>query len=584
MGASSVRLPEPIHLASTLVDILRWRAANQCDRLAYRFLLNGATQQTCLTYGDLDQKARTIAGQLQALGNPGDRALLVYPPGLDFITSFFGCLYSGKIAIPAFPPHGARMDQAAQRIVTAVKDANPIVALMTSSMRNKYELLFERVRELRPPHCIVTDSDAHDCEDEWRDPGIVPENVAFLQYTSGSTATPRGVMVSHGNLASNVMAIQTCFGMSPKSHAVSWLPPYHDMGLIGGILTPIHAGIPITLMSPLHFLQRPFRWLQAISQSRGMVSGGPNFAYDLCIRKITPEQRADLDLSGWEVAFNGAEPIKSDTLERFAAYFEPCGFRAEAFYPCYGLAEATLFVSGGWVEKLPATRHFRIPVEGHCPVVPCAIEESGGQPLVGCGRTLEHQELIIVDPDTLVQCLPKTIGEIWLSGSNVAEGYWNRPEETELTFRARTDDETMGTFLRTGDLGFLVDGELFVVGRLKDLIIIDGKNHHPEDIERTVAECHHAVRPGGTAAFSIDTSDGEQLVVVVEVQRKPKPDLAAIIRTVRKAVADQHELHSHDIVLLQSGRVPRTASGKIQRHACKADYLSSSLSAKGVEV
>jgi acyl-CoA synthetase (AMP-forming)/AMP-acid ligase II len=396
----------------------------------------------------------------------------------------------------------------------------------------------------------------------------------------------------------NLDLIKKYFELSPKTRTVIWLPAYHDMGLVGGVLQPLYCGYPVTLMSPLIFLQRPFRWLNAISRFRATTSGGPNFAYDLCVRKITPEQRATLDLSSWDLAFNGAEPINHETLDRFAKYFEPCGFRYEAFYPCYGLAEATLIVSGGLKAAPPIVQSFQSSALEQNKVVINAVHNESGRLLVGCGQTMAGQKIVIVDPVTLKPCPADEIGEIWVSGPSVTQGYWNRQNETNHTFKGYLRDTNEGPFLRTGDLGFLKDGELFVTGRLKDLIIIDGNNHYPQDIEWTVEVSHKALRPSGCAAFSINVQNKEQLVVVVEVEpryrlnRSPKSkditndgnsrqrlplDFNEVIKTIRKAVAEHHDLRVYDILLIKAGRILKTSSGKIQRHACKAGYLAGTL-------
>lgn len=422
---------------------------------------------------------------------------------------------------------------------------------------------------------------------------------------------PRGVKLTHGNLLYNLALIHRCFGHTPESRGVIWLPPYHDMGLIGGILQPLYGGFPVTLMSPFAFLQRPFRWLQAISRTRATTSGGPNFAYDLCAHKITPEQRAILDLSCWEVAFSGAEPVHAETLDRFVEVFEPCGFRREAFYPCYGLAEATLIVSGGLKGTLPTVYSVRGSALQQNQVIESSYPDSfkrDTQKLISCGRSLPGQKIIIADLESLTLGSPNQVGEIWVSGPSVAQGYWNRPEETKQTFEAYLADTGQGPFLRTGDLGFLKNGELFVTGRLKNLIILGGRNYYPQDIEQTVEQSHPALRQGCCAAFSIDHEGEERLVIVAEVehpydlrrfrQTKEKknthtpcqlPDQHStpthrlpwsakeVVGAIRQAVAENHELHIHVVLLLKANSIPKTSSGKIQHYACRAGFLAGSL-------
>jgi len=557
--------------------------------------VDGGTKEIHLTYEELDRRARAIGALLQKQVTAGSRALLLYPPGLEYIAAFFGCLYAGVIAVPSYPP---RLNRPDPRLQTIVADAQATVALTTTPILSNMEHRLAHAPDLEALRWLDNGNIASDLAEEWRDPEIESDSLAFLQYTSGSTATPKGVMVSHGNLLHNLALLHQCFELTPDSRSVIWLPPYHDMGLIGGLLQPLYVGFPAILMSPLVFLQRPLRWLQAISRYKGTVSGGPNFAYDLCVRKITNEQRATLDLSSWESAFNGAEPVRCETLERFALAFESCGFRREAFYPCYGLAEATLIVSGG-LKAAPPILH---AVQGEAlesnQVVAASVEveNEGARTLVGCGQTLGSQKIVIADPESFIQCPPDQIGEIWVSGPSVAQGYWNQPEETECAFEAYLADTGEGLFLRTGDLGFLKDGELFITGRLKDLIIIDGRNHYPQDIELTVEQSHPSLRPGCCAAFSVDVENEERLVVVAEVDRRyrlarrqvdsnpgpasghrPSPDVKAMLKAIRRAVAEQHGAQVHDVLLLKHGRILKTSSGKIQRHACRAGYLAGSL-------
>lgn len=390
-------------------------------------------------------------------------------------------------------------------------------------------------------------------------------------------------MVSHDNILHNERIIQRAFEHNPQSTVVGWLPLFHDMGLIGNMLQPLYLGIPCILMSPAAFLQRPLRWLQAISRYKATTSGGPNFAYDLCVSKITNHERATLDLSSWQVAFNGAEPVRAETLDRFSAAFEACGFAKKAFYPCYGMAETTLLVAGGLKTAPPVVYHVQGAALEQNRVRTAASVQQDTRKLVGVGKTWLDQKIAIVDPESLTLCASDSVGEIWVSGLSVAQGYWNRPEETEQTFHASTADTGEGPFLRTGDLGFLQLGELFVTGRLKDVIIIRGRNHYPQDIELTVEKSHPALRLCCGAAFSVEVEGSERLVVVVEVERSylRKLDVNEVVGVIRKAVSDQHELQVYAVLLLKTGRIPKTSSGKIQRHACRAGFLSKSLDVVG---
>jgi natural product biosynthesis luciferase-like monooxygenase protein len=558
---------------STLVDLLRWRGSEQPDRLAYTFLFDGRDEETRLTYGELDRRARSIGALLQSLVSTGERVLLLYPPGPDYIAAFFGCLYSGALAVPVYPP---RQNKTWSRIASIIADAQPVVALTSAQILSRVTPMLAASNSLTALRWLSAEGEANDAQSEWRECVLTGETLAFLQYTSGSTGEPKGVMLSHRNLLHNSALLCHSFEYTPESHCVSWLPVYHDMGLIGGVLQPLYGGFPCTLMSPVSFLQRPVRWLEAISRRKATISGGPNFAYELCVRKISPEQRSSLDLSSWSTAFNGAEPIRAETLNRFAETFEPCGFRRQAFFACYGLAEASLIVSGSKNSDLPVVRRFRIGELENNRAIESASEEADARPLVGCGRVLPSMQVIIVNPETLTRCSPKQVGEVWVSGGSVAQGYWNQPDQTDHTFRAFTSDTLEGPFLRTGDLGVLRDGELFLTGRLKDLIITRGLNHYPQDIELTVERSHPSLRLGCGAAFSVEARGEERLVIVQEIDHR-QTDYDAIIDRIRRIVAEEHEFQPFAVVLLRPGSLPKTSSGKIRRHACRAAFLDGRL-------
>jgi acyl-CoA synthetase (AMP-forming)/AMP-acid ligase II len=560
---------------STLVDILRYRAEQQPNQLAYCFLQDG--EELHVTYQALDAQARSVAAQLQALNMQNERVLLWCLPGLEYIAAFLGCLYAGAIAVPVYPP---RPNQSSKRLQTISINAQPKCILTTSSLITKLTRFVQNDLALESVHYLIID--ALDKAEYWQPIDIQPDTIAFLQYTSGSTATPKGVMVSHANLMHNSAIIQQQFATTSNSRGMIWLPPYHDMGLIGGILQPLYTGFLTILMSPVMFLQRPLRWLKAISQYQATVSGGPNFAYDLCAQKISPEQCDGLDLSSWEVAFTGAEPIQATTLERFAMKFAPYGFKWDAFYPCYGLAEATLMVSGN-AKSVPPTV---LPVEKQALVqnqVATRVQthslDVGQQSLVGCGQVVSGQ-VAIVNPETRTCCSANQIGEIWLKGSSVTQGYWQQPELSQQTFQAVLTDTGEGSFLRTGDLGFLQNGELFVTGRLKDVIIIRGQNHHPTDIEITTVTSHSALRNGGAAAFTIAQEAEVKLVIAVEVEREwlRKVNAEEVTHCVRQRIAHQHDLRVHTVILLKPGSIPKTSSGKIQRFACRQAFLNGTLS------
>ncbi|HEY0680639.1 MAG TPA: fatty acyl-AMP ligase [Chitinophagaceae bacterium] len=566
------------HPPTSLVDILQWRAKFQPNRLAYRFLTDGENKEDVFSYEELDQRARSIGAMLQISANAGDRVLLLLPPGLDFIAAFFGCLYAGVIAVPAYPPHPARLEKMLPVIHGIIENAQPSVSLMSASLRDAImnseigRVGFKDVKLLVPQN-----EDLSHLQQKWQKPEIAENDIAFLQYTSGSTSKPRGVMVSHANLLHNLGLIEKSFGQSSESHAVIWLPPYHDMGLVGGILQPLYTGYPVTLLPHLMFLQQPLRWLQAIDRYRATTSGGPNFAYDLCVRKIRPEQRKLLDLSCWEVAFNGAEQVYHRTLQAFADYFAPTGFRRESFLPCYGLAEATLLVTGGPKARLPVISYCESSMLQQNKVITSQIETDETRALVGCGQDIFHQNIKIVDAESGTPCLPGQVGEIWLSGPSVTRGYWNNVRETEATFGARLANSGEGPFLRSGDLGFIQEGELFITGRLKNMIISAGNNHYPNDIEKTIESAHHAIRPAGCAAFSINHAATEQLIVIVEIEQKPDVTAEEIRKAIRNAVSLNHDLSVSDIRLTGAGRIPRTLSGKIKHYLCKSDYMAGNI-------
>ncbi|MBW4677354.1 MAG: amino acid adenylation domain-containing protein [Desmonostoc geniculatum HA4340-LM1] len=580
MGNQLLELPIDF---SNFGEILRFRANEQPKQNAYSFLLESEVEEAHLTYQELDCQARTIAALLQSCGVSGERALLLYPPGLEYIAAFFGCLYAGVVAVPAYPP---RLNRPIPRLEAIVADAQATVVLTTTKILTQIEHQWLQTPNLKSMQWLATDNIPTGLEDSWQEIASTSDTLAFLQYTSGSTGTPKGVMVSHGNLLHNQRIIQQAMGHSSKTIFVGWLPLFHDMGLIGNMLQPMYLGIPCILMSPVAFLQRPLRWLQAISRYKATTSGGPNFAYDLCVSKITPEQRATLDLSSWEVAFNGAEPVRAQTLERFAATFASCGFRREAFYPCYGMAETTLIVSGGLKTASPILQPFQQIALAQNQVVPTVEDGVGEKTLVSCGQPLQDMQIVIAHPDTLTRCSSNEVGEIWVAGSSVAQGYWNQTEQTQQTFRAYLKDTGDGPFLRTGDLGFLYQGELFITGRLKDLIIIRGRNHYPQDIEKTAEQSHSALQSSSSAAFSVEVADEERLVLAIEVKRTylKNLDVNEVIRAIRQAVVEEHELQVYAVLLLKTGSIPKTSSGKIQRHACRVGFLDRSLDVVGSSI
>ena len=552
--------------ASSWVELLQARAQRLGARTAYTFLEDGEDDASSLTYAELDVRARQIAARLQRVASPGDRALLLYPPGLEYIAAFFGCLYAGVVAVPVYPPDPSRLERTLPRVQAISVDAGAKLVLSNSFILGLANDLFELVPDLKALTWISTDS-LTDPPEGWRPLALGPDSLAFLQYTSGSTGAPKGVMLTHGNLLRNQEMIEQGFSHGKNPCVVGWLPMYHDMGLIGTVLHPLYLGAPCFLMSPWSFLSSPLRWLKAISKYRGTGSGGPNFAYELCVRKSTEAERRALDLSCWEIAFTGAEPIRPDTMRRFSEAFAISGFRADALYPCYGLAEATLIVSGRNRKKELALLTLETaPLEQNQIAFSTAAPPTPGvRDFVGCGEPLGDERVLIVDPVTRTLSPFGSVGEVWVSGGNVAKGYWNKPEATSETFGGRVEPSKEGPFLRTGDLGFFKGAELYVTGRLKDLIIIRGRNLYPQDIERTAEQTHPAIRPGCSAAFPVETPAGEGLVLVCEVTVAKVGDPAQLVNLLREAVAQAHEVQPHRVVLMKSGGVPKTSSGKIQR-------------------
>ena len=560
---------------STLIELLSDRTQIQPQEVAYKFLHRGENEAYSLTYQDLETRAKAIAAYLQSLGVAGERALLLYPPGIEFIVAFFGCLYAGVIAVPAYPP---RRNQKMMRLRAIVKDAEAKVVLTTTSLLSKVENRLVDNPDLKALHWLATDEVDPSLTDLWRSPKVKSETIAFLQYTSGSTGTPKGVTINHANLLHNQRMIKEAFGHTSDTTVVGWLPLFHDMGLIGNVLQPLYLGRTCILMSPADFLQKPFRWLQAISRYRATTSGGPNFAYDLCVRRITAEQKASLDLSTWQVAFTGAEPVQAGTMKQFELAFKSCGFNPKAFYPCYGMAETTLFVTGGLKSDYPIIESVdSSALEKH--KIEAVKLGNGVRKIVSCGETWLEQEVAIADPETLTRVDNSCVGEIWVKGESVAQGYWNQPKKTEDIFKAYFADTQEGPFLRTGDLGFVRDNELFVTGRLKDVIIVRGQNHYPQDIELTVEKSDSALRPGCGAAFTVEVKGSERLVIVQEVERSylRKLNTPKVVDSICQAVTAEHGLQPYATVLIKTGSIPKTSSGKVKRYACRSGFLNGSL-------
>jgi acyl-CoA synthetase (AMP-forming)/AMP-acid ligase II/acyl carrier protein len=570
---------------STLVEALTSHAMKSPTRTIYTFLSDGEENEISMTLGQLDQQARILASLLSHKGLKGERVLLLFPPGLDYIRAFFACLYAGAVAVPAYPPQPERLNRTLPRILSILKDCEPRLILTDSMILSLQAILTEYAPELKNIEWFAADSLPDRPAEGWSPPLITPSTLAFLQYTSGSTGEPKGVVLTHANLIHNLLNTKQRFGMSAQTRQFSWLPPYHDMGLIGDLLTPLYAGGQVFHMSPFDFLQKPIRWLRAITKYKIDISGGPNFAYQYCVKRITEEEKRGLDLSSWKVAYCGSEPISAHTPEAFTKAFTLCGFQAKSFYPCYGLAEATLLVTGGvrggGYRSVPRSKNFQAPWMSNS--LRARLPELGEW--VSCGKNLRGQRIAIVRPDTHRECPDRIIGEIWIRSPSVAKGYWKRPNQTQQTFRARIRQTREGPFLRTGDLGFTQDGELYVTGRLKDLIIIGGINHFPQDLESTAEAAHPAVRKGCSAAFSIQNGYEEKLVLTLEIDtgRIPTDEknrikfYEEISRNIIASIVKKHEVEVFALSLLDKSELPKTSSGKVQRQDCQQLYLDNEL-------
>jgi acyl-CoA synthetase (AMP-forming)/AMP-acid ligase II len=559
----------------TFAEALAARAEDAPDALAFTFLDEDGVEREAMTYGALRARSAAIAGMLEERLAVDERALLLLPPGLDYVAALFACFQAGVVAVSAPPPHPRQLERTLPRLLAIGADAAVGAVLTTGELTAPPPGLVPEGHALARAPWLAVDACTSDGDATASARAREPADLAILQYTSGSTADPRGVMLTHANLLVNSELIAQRLGSSGADRGFIWLPPYHDMGLIGGILQPVYRGFECVLTSPLTVVKRPERWLEGISTRRATISGGPNFAFDLCVRRIGPEVRERLDLSSWEVAFNGAEPIRAGTLEAFATAFAPCGFHREAFLPCYGLAEATLMVTAGERDEPPALRRFDARALERGRAEPVA---GAGLELVGCGGPDPDHELAIVDPETLMRCEPGRIGEIWVAGASVARGYLGHGDENARAFGAQVAGEANGErFLRTGDLGFTSDGELFVVGRIKDLLVVNGRNLHPHDVEVVAEAADERLRPHSSAAFALgDGTLGDERVAFV-AELTDASAASAAIDALRREVGTQLGLDLELVVLCQRGSVPKTTSGKVQRRLCRSLLLRGEL-------
>ncbi len=579
MPQPRIRGPVRNDRATHFADVLRNTVADRPDEVAFQFLPDGEDEERALSWSQLERRAAAIAAAIAEAASPGDRVLLVFAPGLEFIESFLACQLADVIAVPTYPPRPERAWQGQRLVAGIAANCRPALVLTGGPFASSIRQLLEGLPELAAAQWMNSDLVAETSR-ALRAPRAGRSDVALLQYTSGSTGDPRGVMITHGNLVHNEEMMRLAFGHTEETEyaaGVCWLPPYHDMGLMGHILHAVYIGFPCAIIPPLGILQWPVRWLKALTKYRADASGGPNFIYELCSQRISAELRAGLDLSRWNIAGIGAEPIRVATLEEFVAAYEPCGFRRQAMYPCYGLAEATLFVTGGVPHAEPVIRPAGRAPGGATGVPASAADAIGTQRLVSCGHAWLDQTVTVVNPDTRQPC-PGGVGEIWVAGESVAPGYWEQPAATAETFGQSLASNDGRRYLRTGDLGFQEDGNLFVVGRLKDLIIIRGKNFHPQDLETAAQGGHPAFRADCGAAFGVEIAGEEQLVIVQEIDRQTRTlDLGDLRALVRKAILHGFDLRPHDIVFLRNGSLPKTTSGKVQRREAKRKYLTGEL-------
>ncbi|KPM53866.1 hypothetical protein ACG83_23215 [Frankia sp. R43] len=562
---------------------MRAHSARIPDRALFTFLPDGAEADPSLTFSMVDARAGVIAANLHAQADPGSRALLLFGAGLDFIVAFFGCLYAGVVAVPVHLPHPTQRARGVLRLAGIAEDAQPAVVLTTSAVRAATEPAVKVIPEFQDAAWLTVDTMVDAPGRGWEPTTPDPEALAVLQYTSGSTGQPKGVMVTHRNITHNIDLIRRSFELDESAVLVGWAPHFHDLGLISMILLPTMMGTHSVMMPPTAFLQRPARWLGAISKYRGTFSAAPNFAYDLCARKVTEEERESIDLSSWAVAVNGSEPIRAESLRRFCDTFAPAGFRPGSMVPSYGLAETTIMVTG---VPMGAPRIFRsFDAEALDRGIVRSVPEGSpnARVLVCCGIS-QDLDVAIVDPQERTRRAPGQIGEIWVAGPSVTAGYWQRRGLSQEVFGATLSDGGDGPFLRTGDLGFQTEEGLFVVGRARDLIIVAGQNHHPPDIEWTAEGAHPAIRPGCVAAFGVAGEDGEVVVVAAELRATGAGidsagpagagDLEGVAAAVRRAVMQEHRLAVRDVVLLPAGSLPKTPSGKLQRAQARKDYLA----------
>ncbi|MCW3465037.1 fatty acyl-AMP ligase [Chitinophaga nivalis] len=556
-----------------LVDLLSQHGTAMPDKTAFTFVTDGEEAAEVISFGALDHYARKIAANLQLQAAAGKSILLLFQPGINYIASFLGCIYAGCIPVPAYPP---RNNKHLERISSIIADAEAAFIFCDNTIAARIKQLKAGTELIAPQIRILEMEDLQDIGDNWVKPDIQPGDIAFLQYTSGSTAQPKGIIVTHENLWYNEMVIRQAFVHDENTVVAGWLPLYHDMGLIGNVLQPLYLGVPCVLISPFHFVQQPLRWLKIISKYKATSSGAPSFGYQYCVDKITDDQLTGIDLRSWSLAYNGSEPVNYETIRAFSQKFAACGFREEAFYPCYGLAEATLMVTGGSKQEKVKVLHVE---EESMREQTVRLQEAGGataKDIVSCGSTWNDHEVKIVAVAESRTCGELEVGEVWVAGNSVTRGYWRNPEQTREGFENYLESDG-ARYMRTGDLGFLYQGELYITGRIKDLIIIRGRNYYPQDIENELESAHPALIKNGGVVF-VSHRKPEQLVVVHEINHNYE-NLAveAVGQAIISAVSAGTGLRVQDVVLVKRMSVPKTSSGKKQRIRCSAMYAQQEL-------
>lgn len=565
-----------VNQCSTYIEVVKNHVISTPDHVVFRFLSDGVNESESLTFQQIETRSKALGATIQNYGSKGDNVLLLFQPGLSYVASMFACFYSGFAAIPAYPP---RRNKGIDRIYTIIEDSGTTICLVSQQVYNDIQRNFKNDGILSRINWIVYEKITNNCASDFRETKILPGDVALLQYTSGSTGNPKGVLVTQLNLLYNSEYIRQTMGLDRNTVGVHWLPIFHDMGLIGGLLQVAYLGAINIGMPPTEFLKNPLNWLKAIDKYGGTCTGGPDFTYNYCSQKITDDECRDLDLSTLKVLYSGSEQIRKSTFKQFSDKFAISKFKEEQFYPCYGMAETTLIVTGGLYNSAPKYLNIDSKALSNNQIVVLDEHSKEGTKLVGCGHTWMETVVEIVDPFSMKIMSQNKVGEIWVSGPTVAAGYWNKLEETERVFGAKISDTNEGPFLRTGDLGFFHENELYITGRIKDLIIIRGVNYHPNDIEFSIQNVIPEVRQNGGAAFSITDDNVEKLVVVQELERTAlrNNNHDEIINKIREVIAEEHMLDVHAVVLIKTGSISMTSSGKIQHRKTKYEYLHDEL-------